>query len=33
MAEHNKLGKLGEEMAVAFLKENGYLHFGENFLP
>ena len=24
MAEHNDLGKLGEEMAVAFLKKSGY---------
>lgn len=24
MAEHNELGKLGEELAVAFLQENGY---------
>ena len=24
MADHNDLGKLGEELAVAFLKENGY---------
>ncbi|HTO35377.1 MAG TPA: YraN family protein [Flavobacterium sp.] len=24
MAKHNELGKLGEELAVAFLKENGY---------
>ncbi|MGV9002414.1 YraN family protein [Flavobacterium sp.] len=24
MAEHNELGKLGEEMAVAFLQKNGY---------
>ncbi|WP_322551290.1 YraN family protein [Flavobacterium psychraquaticum] len=24
MAEHNELGKLGEELAVAFLEENGY---------
>ena len=24
MAEHNELGKLGEEMAVEFLRENGY---------
>lgn len=24
MAEHNELGKLGEELAVDFLKENGY---------
>ncbi len=24
MAEHNDLGKLGEEMAVIFLKKNGY---------
>ena len=24
MASHNELGKLGEQMAVAFLRENGY---------
>jgi len=24
MAEHNELGKLGEEMAVEFLQKNGY---------
>lgn len=24
MAEHNKLGKLGEEIAVSFLQDNGY---------
>ena len=24
MAEHNDLGKFGEELAVAFLEENGY---------
>lgn len=24
MAEHNELGKLGEEMAVDYLKKNGY---------
>lgn len=24
MAEHNELGKFGEEMAVAFLQKNGY---------
>lgn len=24
MAEHNELGKLGEELAVAFLQDNGY---------
>lgn len=24
MAKHNELGKLGEEMAVAFLQKNGY---------
>ncbi|MEM0542252.1 YraN family protein [Flavobacterium sp. j3] len=24
MAEHNELGKLGEEMAVQFLQKNGY---------
>lgn len=25
MAEHNELGKLGEELAVAFLQKNGYV--------
>ena len=24
MAEHNELGKLGEEMAVEFLRKDGY---------
>lgn len=24
MAEHNELGKIGEELAVAFLQQNGY---------
>lgn len=24
MAEHNELGKLGEELAIAFLQQNGY---------
>ena len=24
MAEHNELGKLGEELAVEFLQKNGY---------
>lgn len=24
MAEHNELGKLGEELAVDFLQQNGY---------
>ena len=24
MAEHNELGKLGEELAVAYLQKNGY---------
>ena len=24
MAEHNELGKLGEELAMAYLQENGY---------
>jgi putative endonuclease len=32
MAEHNKLGKLGEELAVAFLKENGYKIVETNFV-
>ena len=25
MAEHNELGKLGEELAVAFLQQNNYV--------
>ena len=31
MAEHNELGKLGEELAVAFLKENGYVILETNW--
>lgn len=32
MAEHNKLGKLGEELAVDFLKDNGYKILETNFV-
>ena len=31
MAEHNELGKLGEELAVAFLEKNGYKILQTNF--
>lgn len=31
MAEHNELGKLGEELAVEFLQENGYLILETNW--
>ncbi|GIZ07829.1 YraN family protein [Flavobacterium sp. UMI-01] len=31
MAAHNELGKLGEEMAVNFLKENGYVILDRNW--
>ncbi|MGA9638922.1 YraN family protein [Flavobacterium sp.] len=31
MAAHNELGKLGEEMAVNFLKENGYTILDRNW--
>ena len=31
MASHNELGKLGEELAVAFLQENGYAILETNF--
>lgn len=31
MAEHNELGKLGEEMAVAFLQKNGYTILESNW--
>ncbi|WPR72377.1 YraN family protein [Flavobacterium sp. NG2] len=31
MAAHNELGKLGEEMAVNFLKENGYTVLDRNW--
>lgn len=32
MAEHNELGKLGEELAVAFLRENGYEILNQNWV-
>lgn len=32
MAEHNELGKLGEEMAVEFLQKNGYTILQTNFV-
>jgi putative endonuclease len=31
MAEHNDLGKFGEEMAVEFLQKNGYLILDTNW--
>ncbi len=31
MAEHNELGKLGEEMAVAYLQKNGYTILDANW--
>lgn len=31
MAEHNELGKLGEEMAVEFLKKEGYTILNTNW--
>ncbi|SHF98018.1 putative endonuclease [Flavobacterium segetis] len=31
MAEHNELGKLGEEMAVEFLKKEGYIILETNW--
>lgn len=31
MAEHNELGKFGEEMAVEFLQKNGYLILDTNW--
>ena len=31
MAEHNELGKLGEELAVAFLQENNYVILQKNW--
>ncbi len=31
MAEHNELGKLGEEMAVEFLKKEGYTILQTNY--
>lgn len=32
MAEHNELGKLGEEMAVEYLQKNGYAILQTNFV-
>lgn len=32
MAEHNELGKLGEEMAVAFLQKKGYEILATNWV-
>ncbi len=32
MAEHNELGKLGEELAVDFLQKNGYAIIETNFV-
>ena len=32
MAEHNELGKKGEELAVAHLEQNGYLILETNTL-
>jgi len=32
MAEHNDLGKVGEEIAVAYLQENGYTILEQNFV-
>lgn len=32
MAEHNELGKLGEELAVGFLKQNGYSILQTNWI-
>jgi putative endonuclease len=31
MAEHNELGKLGEEMAVEFLRKDGYTILQTNY--
>lgn len=31
MAEHNELGKLGEELAVEYLKKNGYTILNTNW--
>lgn len=31
MAEHNELGKKGEELAIAFLKKNGYKILEKNY--
>jgi putative endonuclease len=32
MAEHNELGKLGEELAVAYLQKNGYAILETNWV-
>jgi putative endonuclease len=32
MAEHNDLGKAGEERAVAYLQEHGYIILEQNFV-
>lgn len=32
MAEHNELGKLGEELAVEYLKKNGYTILETNWI-
>jgi putative endonuclease len=32
MAEHNELGKLGEELAVKYLKKNGYTILETNWI-
>jgi len=32
MAEHNELGKLGEELAVAFLQQNNYVILETNWI-
>ena len=31
MAEHNELGKLGEELAVSYLQKNGYIIMDTNW--
>jgi putative endonuclease len=31
MAEHNELGKLGEELAVEYLQKNGYTILEKNW--